>query len=214
MLLWRLTGGNLRRRLSVTLFGLSMVVLYAASGLFHALQLPPTELRPFQKIDQSAIYTLIAGTCTPIMALLLSGAYRKWMLAGVWLMAFAGIACLWFLPKAPHWVMVSLYLGMGWFGFSGIWHYYQAVGILGVFWAVGGAGLYTFGAICELTKWPTIWKGVIQSHEILHITDMAATFCFFVFVVRYVLPYRPSMQSSPLTRRDASMPASALAFEG
>lgn len=190
LILWRLTKGDPVRRFGVTVFGLSMVLLYAASGLFHALQLPREDLRFYQKLDQSAIYVLIAGTCTPIMLILLEGRWRRWLLGGVWLFAAAGIACLWLLPKAPHSVMVSLYLGMGWLGFAGGWHYYRAVGVRGVAWAMAGAAWYTFGAVCELTKWPVIWPGVIQAHEVLHVCDTAGTFCFFAFVVRHVLPYR------------------------
>jgi len=201
----RLTRGDRLKQLSVTVFGVSMVVLYAASGVFHALQLPPPELRPFQKFDQSAIFTLIAGTCTPIMALLLSGSYRRWMLGGIWVMAFTGITCLWCIPNVPHEVMVGLYLAMGYFGFSGAWRYYQAVGLRGLLWCTGGAGLYTLGAVCELAHWPIIWPGVIQWHEMLHICDMAATFCFFVFVVHYVLPYRPRTADS--SHRTAAVPA-------
>src|SRR5258708_1272171 len=87
LLLWRLTRGDRWRRLSVTVYGLSMVVLYAASGLFHGLQLPREELRFYQKLDQSAIYGLIAGTCTPVMAMLLTGKLRISLLTGIWMMA-------------------------------------------------------------------------------------------------------------------------------
>jgi hemolysin III len=189
LVLWRLTKGDPLRRFGVAVFGLSMVVLYAASGLYHALQLPREELRLYQKLDQSAIYGLIAGTYTPIMLILLPGRWRQWLLGGIWLLAAAGIACLWLLPKAPHSATVGIYLGMGWLGMLGVWHYYQAVGIRGMAWALAGAAFYTFGAICELTRWPIVWPGVIESHEVLHICDSAGTFCHFVFVVRYVLAY-------------------------
>lgn len=191
LILWRLTRGDPARRVGATVFGLSMVVLYSASGLFHALRLPRGELRFYQQLDQSAIYILIAGTCTPIMLVLLEGRWRAGLLGTIWAMAAAGIACLWLLPKAPHGATVGLYLGMGWVGFLGIGHYYRAVGVRGIAWAFGGAAFYTAGAICELTKWPVIWPGAIASHEVLHVCDMAGTFCFFVFVVRHVLAYRP-----------------------
>ena len=190
LLLRRLTRGDIVRRISVTIFGLSMVILYAASGLFHGLRLPRDDLRFYQKLDQSAIYGLIAGTCTPIMALLLKGALRRYLLSGIWLMAFAGISCMWLLPKAPHSAIVGIYMGMGWLGCVAMWQYYQAVGGRAVSWILAGAAFYTFGAICELTKWPTIWPGVVQAHEVLHVSDMIGTFCHFVFIMRYVIVYR------------------------
>jgi len=191
LLLRRLTRDDAVRRFSVTIFGLSMVLLYLASGLFHGLMLPREQLRFFQKLDQSAIYLLIAGTYTPVMALLLTGQMRAGMLSGIWAMALAGIGCMWLLPKAPHSLTVSIYLGMGWFGMLGIWQYFLAVGWRGMSWALGGALLYTLGAICELARWPVIWPGVVQSHECLHLCDMAATYCHVVFILRYVIVYRP-----------------------
>jgi hemolysin III len=116
---------------------------------------------------------------------------------------------LWFLPKVPHAATVSIYLGMGWLGLAPLWQYYQAVGIRGLRWALWGAALYTFGAICELTKWPIIWPDVVQSHEVLHVSDMGATFCHFVFIVRYVIPYVPrTAESEPVvhTAKPAATP--------
>jgi hemolysin III len=198
LLMRRLTRGDNLRQTSVTVFGLSMIVLYSASGAYHGLRLPPEELRVFQQLDQSAIYLLIAGTYTPIMALLLTGRTRRWLLGGIWAMAAAGIACKWALPRGPHTLTVGIYLGMGWFGMLGFWHYYRAVGWRGMSWALGGAFLYTLGAVIELAKWPVLWPGVVQSHELLHICDMAATACHVVFVVRYVIVYRPAPALAPM----------------
>ena len=194
LLLRRLTRDDYWRRFSVTVFGLSMVILYAASGLFHAVQLPRESdgFRIYQKIDKSAIFGLIAGTCTPIMAILLTGWMRKWMLTGIWLMAFAGVACLWLLPEAPHSALVGIYLGMGWFGMMGVWQYYKCVGWRGLAWAFAGAAFYTLGAIIELVQWPVLWPGVVGPHEFLHMSDAIGTFCHFVFIMRYVVAYRPT----------------------
>ena len=205
LLLRRLTRHDRSRRLSVTVFGSSMVLLYFASGLFHGLMLPRSELRLFQKFDQSAIFLLIAGTCTPIMTILLTGRRRRWLLGGVWAIAFVGISCLWLLPKMPHAATVGIYMGMGWFGLLGIRQYCQAVGWRGISWALAGAALYTLGAIFELSKWPVIWPGVIQAHEMLHVTDMAATYCHVVFIMRYVIVYhREERPATPLAFRPKS----------
>jgi len=84
-------AGDRPRRLSVLVFGLCMIAVYSASGLYHALRLPPAELRVYQRIDMSAIYLMIAGTCTPVACIMLRGRFRMSLLTGVWLLALVGI---------------------------------------------------------------------------------------------------------------------------
>jgi len=190
LFLVRLADRDRWQRLCVLVFGLSMIVLYSASGLYHALRLPVDQLRLYQKIDMSAIYLLIAGTCTPIAGLLLRGRFRVALLTGVWLFATVGIASLWLLPKPNHGVAVGTYLGMGWLGMAGMWHYWKATGWGGIRWAVAGALAYTLGAVVELSYWPVLVPGVVRSHELMHLCDMAGTACHIVFILKYVLPYQ------------------------
>ncbi len=190
LLLQRLTAHDRVKKICVTIFGLSMVLLYFLSGLFHGLMLPWEQLRFFQKLDQSAIYILIAGSYTPVIVLLLQGRQRRILLTGIWVLALIGIACIWVLPKALHSVTVALYLGMGWFGMLGIREYYRAVGWRGMCWALVGAGFYTLGAVFELLQWPVIWRGVVGGHEMLHIADAIGTYCIAVFVMKHVLGYQ------------------------
>ncbi len=185
LMLRRVTVGTLRRT-SVTIFGLSMIFLYGASGIYHAYR-----GRLLQEIDQSAVYCFIAGTYTPIMVMLLRGRFRQILLIGIWLLAALGISCLWVFPKPPHAATVSFYLGMGWIGLMGGWHYVRATGIRGISWALFGAAWYTFGAVCELTNWPVIIPGVVQAHEVLHVCIMAATTCHFIYILKFVIPYVP-----------------------
>src|SRR3954471_20148393 len=72
-LLWRLTRGDPARRWSVLCFGVCMSLLYLASGTYHAVRVRDDVLRYFKLVDHSAIYLLIAGTYTPVFAVLLQG---------------------------------------------------------------------------------------------------------------------------------------------
>jgi hemolysin III len=191
LLMLRLTPPERGRRVAVMIYGATMVLLFLASGLFHGLYYETLEQRRFfQKLDQSAIYLLIAGTNTPPIAILLHGAWRKWTLRMVWGFALLGVACQWLLPKPPHTLVVSLYLALGWFGFIPGWHYYQVLGWRALNWVWVGAACYTLGAVCELTQWPVIVPGWIQAHEVLHFFDSAGSIAFFLFIVRYVIPHR------------------------
>jgi channel protein (hemolysin III family) len=191
LFLVRFTRGDPLRRACVLLFGGCAILVYTLSGLYHALRLPPSELRVFQRLDMSAIYLMIAGSVTSMAVLLLRGWFRTAMVAGQWLCAAVGIATLWLLPKPHHAVLVGAYLAMGWLGAAGLWHYWQATGWRGIRWAIAGSVFYTAGAIFELAEWPTLWPGVIRSHELLHFCDIAGTACHLVFIAQYALTYRP-----------------------
>jgi channel protein (hemolysin III family) len=196
LFLVRFAGRDRTRRITVLVFGTCMTFLYASSGLYHALRLSPDELRVYQRLDMSAIYLMIAGSCTPMMAILLRGRFRTILLAGQWAFAAFGIAALWLLPKPDHAVLVGTYLGLGWLGPAGIWHYWRATGWRGISWAMAGAAFYTVGAVIELARWPTLVPGVVRSHELLHFCDIVGTGCHVVFIFRYVLPNQP-MEVAP-----------------
>jgi hemolysin III len=197
LVMMRLAAARPARLAPVIIFGVSMVCLYLASGVFHGLHYEtPEQKRFFQQVDQSAIFLLIAGTYTPVLSILLAGAWRKWLLRVVWSLAFLGIGSLWLLPKAPHSLTVGIYLFLGWVGILPVAHYYRAVGWRAMNWVWAGAGLYSLGAACELARWPVIVPGWIQAHEVLHVFDAAASVALFLFIVRYVIPYQAPVSAT------------------
>lgn len=169
-----------------------MVFLYLASGLFHGIQSQPDSPERWflQRLDHTGIYLLIAGTNTPIICILLVGAWRRWLLRIMWTIALTGVATMWLFPKPPHALNIGLYLGMGWIGTVALPMYYRAVGWRAMNWAALGAFLYTGGTVCELCQWPVIVPGVVGPHEFFHFCDSAATLAFFIFVFRHVIQYR------------------------
>jgi hemolysin III len=189
-LFWRLTRGDRLLQLSTGTFGLSMVLLYGASGLYHAIPRDAPFLDSFRKLDHSAIYVLIAGTYTPVFAVLLRDRLR-WVLLGlVWGLAGVGIAAKWLLPWPPYPLTVGLYIGMGWVGLLPMWQLIRAVGLRGMAWGLLGGLLYTAGGVCDAACWPVLWPGVIGWHEVLHLLDMSGTLVHVFFVLRYILPFR------------------------
>jgi hemolysin III len=189
------------RRMAFFVYGMSMVSLFFASGLFHGVQLPEDQRWFYQRFDHSSIYLLIAGTNTPAMTILLSGRMRKWFLRLMWGLAILGFSTMWLFPKPPHALNISFFLTLGWLGVVPLVHYYRAVGWRAMCWVWLGAALYTAGAVCELTKWPVVVPGLVQSHEVMHFCHSAAAVAFFIFAMRYVLPYEPPVEA-PQSRRD------------
>jgi hemolysin III len=189
-LLWRLCRGDRVRQLSLGCFGLSMTLLYGASGFYHAFPDIPPYLDYFRLIDHSAIYVLIAGTYTPVCAVLLRGRLRTGLLVMIWTLAAVGIACKWLLPTPPYWVTAGLYVAMGWTGMIPVVQLIKAVGYRGMAWSLLGGILYTAGAVFDVIKWPIPWPHVVGHHEVLHLCDMAATAIHIYFLLCFVLPYR------------------------
>lgn len=193
LVLVRLAPRRSGRRASAAVFGLSMVLLYAASGLYHASPADPDTVRRLQTLDRSAIFILIAGTNTPVIAALLRGRRRWWGLGLMWGIAAVGVAALWLLPRTPYWATVSLYVAMGWLGGLPVVAYYRAVGWRAMNWVLAGGVLYTAGAACDLFNWPVLSSAPVRvgPHEVFHVAVVAASGAFFVFVARHVIGHEP-----------------------
>ncbi len=190
-LFWRLTRGDRLRRWSVMTFGVSMCLLFTASGVYHALRVNPPTLEFFRLLDHSMIYVLIAGSYTPVLAVLLQGWQRTGLLILVWSLAVIGIVCKWVLTAPPYEVTVGLYVGMGWLALIPIPQMIKAVGLRGVLWTLLGGILYTLGGVCDAVGWPTLVSWLIGPHEVLHLLDMLASLIHVYFIIQYVLPYQP-----------------------
>ena len=89
-LLWRRSGRNLAKRLSVLVYGLTLVFCYSASTLYHGVRLSPARIAEFARLDSIGIFFLIAGSYTPIAVCLMRGRWRRWTLAVVWGVAARG----------------------------------------------------------------------------------------------------------------------------
>ena len=84
LLLWRRSGGDPAKRLSLLVYGLSLAFCYAASTLYHGLRLPADRLAAFDRLDRVGIFALIAGSYTPLAWGLMRGRWRWGTLATVW----------------------------------------------------------------------------------------------------------------------------------
>jgi hemolysin III len=192
-ILLRMTRGHGRAgRAAVAFYGLSMVLLYVASGLFHGLRHETVEsFRFFQKLDKSAIFLLILGSNVPLAVYLLRGWWRRSVLLGMSSVAAFGIFALWFLPAMPHDYLVGVYVAMGLLGVVPARQYWKAIGWPGAVWTVLFAGAYLVGALIEVLRWPVLVPGYLGAHELLHLFDTLGTLLHFGLVVKYVIRRPP-----------------------
>lgn len=175
--------------LAMAVFMTSMVLLYAASTLYHSVNLSGRRLRFFRKVDHMMIFVLIAGSYTPVCLLVLEPASGKSLLIAVWAIAAAGmlIKALWI--TCPKWFCSIIYIAMGWACLSVFGELLHALSAPAFFWLLSGGLLYTAGGVIYALKLP-VFNQIhpnFGSHEIFHLFVMAGSICHFICMYQYVL---------------------------
>jgi hemolysin III len=170
------------------IFGLSLILLYTASTLYHLLPLSDKGVLRLKKIDHMMIFVLIAGTYTPVCLLALEGWWRTGMLLGIWTFALGGIFLKAFWINAPRWFSTGIYLLMGWLVVVAIVPIYQALSIEGFSFLFLGGLFYSVGAVIYGLKRPNITTKHFGFHEIFHIFVMLGSLFHFLMMYIYILP--------------------------
>jgi hemolysin III len=161
-----------------SIFAATIVVLYLASTLYHAL--PGNRAKQvFQVIDHGAIFLLIAGTYTPFTLGVLRGAWGWTLFGVVWGLAAVGIV-LKAVGRLRHPALsVCLYLGMGWLILVAVHPLWLRVPLAGLLWLLAGGLAYTAGVAFFAAK------GMRYSHFVWHVFVLAGTACHFFAVLWY-----------------------------
>ena len=168
-------------------YGASMVGLYTASTLYHCLRTSVRGRIALRKYDHISIYFLIAGSYTPICALLLPQDGGAPMLAAVWGVALVGtvLALAWI--SAPRWLTAGIYLVMGWMALFLLPSLLRHLSAEGMFWLVLGGVLYTVGGVLYAVKWPLRDDPRFGCHEIFHVFILLGSVAHFFLMYRVVV---------------------------
>ena len=161
------------------IFGISLVVLYGASTVYHSFAHSHAR-RVLRLIDHSAIYILIAGSYTPFALGALRGVLGNSLLIAVWAMAIAGVVLKSWRGFGKGWVSTALYIGMGWISVVAIRPLITHVGTAGVWWLVAGGLFYTGGVVFYATD-----KRLRYGHAVWHLFVLAGSTCHFFAVLWY-----------------------------
>ena len=180
--------GRVDQLVAFAIFGFSLIALYSASALYHLLPLSPRGVARLRRVDHMSIFLLIAGTYTPFCLLALDGGWRVGLLGLVWGLALCGIVLKLLWMDAPRWLSVALYLGMGWVALVAAPALFRAVPAGGMAWVLGGALVYSVGALIYGLKRPNPKPGVFGFHELWHLFVMAGSACHFWAVLGYIAP--------------------------
>ena len=185
--------------ISLSIYALSLILLYAASTTYHTFDLSERANTILKKIDHMMIFVLIAGSYTPICLITLKGRTGTILLALVWGIAIVGIILKAFWVFCPKWVSSVLYIGMGWTCVLAFTQILNALSPAAFGWLLAGGIIYTIGGVIYIIY--TI-GGVIYalklpifnnrhknfgSHEIFHLFVMGGSMCHFIVMYAFVL---------------------------
>lgn len=174
-------NGNVWHIVSFSIFGASLVILYATSTIYHSTKKPELRTR-LRVVDHAAIYVLIAGTYTPFTLITLKGS-TGWTIFGVsWGMALCGIILKLFFTGRYKLLSTFMYVFMGWIIIFAIDPLINNLSPDGLFWLVTGGIAYTIGAVLYAIK------KIKYNHAIFHVFVLIGSACHFVSVFFYVLP--------------------------
>ncbi|MGL4737501.1 MAG: PAQR family membrane homeostasis protein TrhA [Cellulosilyticaceae bacterium] len=172
--------------ISMIIFGLSLVLLYTTSGIYHLVQTTDHILLKLKKLDHSMIFILIAGSYTPFCLLSLEGVWKWSIITVVWSLAIIGIFLKMFWINMPRWLSTGLYIGMGWIAIFALKPLYDSLSLGGFVWLVLGGVMYTIGGVIYGLKKPNISES-FGFHEIFHIFVMLGSACHYWAIFQYVL---------------------------
>lgn len=173
--------GDVWHIVSFSIFGASLIILFAASTIYHSSKQPKVRSR-LRIFDHASIYVLIAGTYTPFVLVTLHGTIG-WIIFGTtWGLALIGIVLKLFFTGKYSIISTSMYLFMGWIVVFAIKPLINNFPLEGLTWLIAGGVVYTIGAILYSIK------KIKFNHAIFHMCVLVAAFCHFVAVFFYVLP--------------------------
>ena len=166
--------------IGASVFGATLIALYAASTLYHAIP-HPTLKQKLRVVDHAAIYCLIAGTYTPFTLGVLRGAWGWTMFGIVWTLAALGV--LFKLKFGPRFQRAStaMYIAMGWVIIIALKPLLQSVPTAGLALLGAGGLLYTGGCVFYLAR--KSW-----SHPVWHLFVMGGSACHYFAVLWYSSP--------------------------
>lgn len=171
---------SLRRSFAAWVFALTLMLLYAASTLYHAVPQGSAKRR-LRVLDHCAIYLLIAGSYTPFMLVALQGRLGWTLLAAIWGLAGFGLAFKLTMSIRVRYVSTLTYIGMGWLALTAIVPLDRVLQPVTFFWLVAGGVAYTAGAFFYHSR------QMRYAHAVFHLFVVVGSACHFVAVSTLLL---------------------------
>jgi hemolysin III len=177
------TKGGKAHIISCSIYGATLVLVYAASTLYHGVQDPRVK-QIFKLFDHAAIYLVIAGTYTPFTLISLRGFWGWTLLVLVWSLSLFGIAFKLAFVNRYRWVSMGLYLIIGWLAIIAAKPIITSIPQDCLYLIAGGGVAYMTGLIFYA------WERLPFSHTIWHVFVIVGSVCHYCAILFYVLPVK------------------------
>ena len=164
-----------------SIFGATLVLMYTASTLYHAIPLPKAK-RILRILDHSLIYFLIAGSYTPFTLVSLRGPWGWGLFAFVWTLAIAGVVFKIYFTGRFEKLSLAIYIAMGWAAVVAIKPLIVALDTGGLALLAAGGLTYTGGVVFYA------WDSLRYHHAIWHLFVLAGSVLHYFAVFFYVIP--------------------------
>lgn len=172
---------NIKMTISFVVFGVSLILLYAASTFYHNAKDPVVRFK-LKILDHIGIFILIAGTYTPFALVTLGGSIGWIILSVAWGIAFLGTILKIFFTGRFKVLSTLMYVGMGWIIIFAIKPLIENLSSGGLWWLFAGGFFYTLGAILYSIS------RINYNHAWFHLFVLLGSFCHFMAIFFHVVP--------------------------
>ncbi|MFG1501623.1 hemolysin III family protein [Halobacteriovorax sp. XZX-3] len=172
--------------ISTIVYSLGLLMMLGVSAFYHRIHWEPRARDLLGRLDHSAIYVMIAGTCTPITLLVLNGESGSTFLISIWTVAAIGILKSIFFPNLPEKVSAVIYLIPGYMVLPYVSELLPKLGLTNVVLLIAGGALYTIGAILYGLKKPGRYAKWFGYHELFHLLVCVAAVMHFIIIYSIV----------------------------
>ncbi len=181
--------GGVGRVMALLIFGASLFSMYVVSSLYHSFPWGDRWKVRMQRLDHAMIFFLVAGTFTPIGAIVLDGWWRIVTLSVVWAIAITGIALKLWLTRVRTALSVTLQMVMGWGALVPIVELGRRLDTAAIALTLAGGACYTAGMIMFASKRPRLFPRIFSYHEVFHVLVIAGSTLHFLMILWYVAPF-------------------------
>jgi len=172
--------------LGVAVYVAALVGLFGTSAAYHRGTWTPTARRVMQRLDQTMITVLVAGTATPIALLAVRGTAGTLLLGLIWTCALSAIVLHLFFLQVPELLMGGVFVGLGLVSALGLPALWDTAGHAAGWLVLGGGALYIAGAVGFHLRRPDPRPLVFGYHEVFHVWVCVAASCHFAAVALLV----------------------------